>query len=210
MTHPPFSGEPKATAAVVGLVGGIGSGKSFVADLFARHGGRVIDADKLGHEALRQPEIREKVVARFGPGVLGGDGEVVRRWLAEVVFADATALRDLEAVVFPYIGRRAAEEVARAKAEGARIIALDAAVMLEAGWNGVCDRLVYVHAPRAVRRGRLAARGWTDSQTAAREQAQLPLAEKAARADAAVDNGGDPERTARQVEALLRQWGLFP
>jgi dephospho-CoA kinase len=83
--------------------------------------------------------------------------------------------------------------------------------MLEAGWGHVCDRLVYVDAPREVRLARLAARsGWTAAEVAAREAAQLPAAEKAARADAVLVNDGPPERLRTQVDALLGGWGLLP
>jgi dephospho-CoA kinase len=199
---------------VVGLVGGIGSGKSAVADAFARRGARVIAADALGHEALRQPEVRSKVVARWGPGVLDEAGEVSRPVVAGIVFAKTPRARDelraLESLVFPWIERRARDEIAAARGDPrVRLVVLDAAVMLEAGWNKVCDRLVYVHAPREVRLGRLAAsRGWSAKEVDERESAQLSLTEKATRADDAVDNSGSPEQTQRQVDELLRCWGL--
>jgi dephospho-CoA kinase len=86
---------------------------------------------------------------------------------------------------------------------------LDAAIMLEAGWNRWCDRIVYVHAPRAVRLQRLAKqRRWTEKEVAARETAQMSLSEKISRADIVLDNSGTPEETAAQVNELLRRWGL--
>ncbi len=202
------------TKPVIGLVGGIGSGKSAVAGAFARRGAKVIVADALGHEALRQPAIRSQLVARWGPGILGADGEVNRRAVAGIVFAKNAQARDelrtLEALVFPWIERRTREEIAAARDDPhARLVVLDAAVMLEAGWNNVCDRLVYVHAPREVRLRRLAeGRGWTPREVEERESAQLSLTEKAARADDAVDNSGSPEEAQCQVDALLGRWGL--
>src|ERR1700674_5189609 len=91
---------------VIGLVGGIGSGKSRVSAALARRGGRVIAGDAAGHEALRQPALKEKIVARWGPGVLDGDGNVDRGKLGAVVFADPAARRELEAIVQPWIGER--------------------------------------------------------------------------------------------------------
>jgi dephospho-CoA kinase len=199
---------------VIGLIGGIGSGKSTVAQAFARRGGRVIVADALGHEALRQPEIRARVVGRWGPRVLDEAGEVSRRKVAGIVFAKTPQARDelraLESLVFPWIGRRIGEEIATARSDpGTRLIVLDAAVMLEAGWNNVCDRIVYVHAPREVRLRRLAeGRGLGPKEVEQREGAQLSLTEKATRADDAVDNSGSPEETRRQVDDLLCRWGL--
>jgi dephospho-CoA kinase len=201
---------------VIGLIGGIGSGKSTVAEAFARRGARVIVGDALGHEALRQPEIRARAVTRWGPQVLDAAGEVDRRKVAGIVFAKTSQARDelrvLESWVFPWIGRRAAEEVAAAQGDDrVRLIMLDAAVMLEAGWNKLCDRLVYVHAPREVRLRRLAAgRGWGPKEVEERESAQHSLTEKATRADDAVDNSGAPEAVRRQVDDLLRRWGLVP
>jgi dephospho-CoA kinase len=199
-------------AFVVGIVGGIGAGKSLVADAFARRGAVVIAGDALGHEALRDPELLRRVVGRFGTTILHDDGSISRRKLGQLVFADPAELRALEALVFPYIEARIREELDKARAlpgVGPVPVALDAAVMLEAGWNNACDRLVYVDAPRDQRLARLARRGWTPADLDARERAQMPLAEKAARADAVIDNSGPPEAVDRQVEDLMAGWG-FP
>jgi dephospho-CoA kinase len=195
---------------VIGLIGGIGSGKSQVAAALARRGARVIAADELAHAALRQPELRERIVARWGPGVLDERGEVSRRRLGAIVFADAAERRALEEIVHPWIQQRIREEAAAAGSDPAvRLIVLDAAIMLEAGWHGVCDRLIYVDAPREVRLRRLEGqRGWTAAEAEARERAQLPLTEKAARADHVLDNATTLDHLERQVDELLRLWGL--
>jgi dephospho-CoA kinase len=195
---------------VVGLVGGIGSGKSRVAAAFADRGARVIAGDDLAHEALRQPAFKEQVVRRWGPDVLDEHDEVRRRQLGAVVFADPEERRALEALVHPWIQERIRQELARAEADPAvRLVVLDAAIMLEAGWDAVCDRLVYVDAPRDVRLRRLAGqRGWSEKEVEARENAQLPLTAKAARADHVLDNSATPEHLNRQVDDLLRRWGL--
>jgi dephospho-CoA kinase len=201
----PFSAKP-----VIGLVGGIGSGKSQVAAAFARRGGRIVAGDELAHAALRQPELRQRIVARWGPEILDAHGEVQRRRLGAIVFADAVERRALEEVLHPWIKQRIREEVAAARADPAvRFVVLDAAVMLEAGWDGVCDRLVYIDAPRAVRQDRLAAqRGWTSQEADDRERAQLPLTEKAGRADHVLDNATTLDHLERQVDHLLDLWGL--
>lgn len=201
--------EPRKRKPVIGLVGGIGSGKSLVATLLARRGGVVIDADTISHAALRDPAIRGKVVSRFGPNVLDPEGEVDRKKLAGPVFTDPGARRDLESLLFPWIKERAESLIATAISNPkVKFVVVDAPVMLEAGWNDVADRIIYVDTPRAIRLTRLAQRGWTSEQVSVRERAQLPLAEKARRADAAVDNGGEPEATARQLDELLRGWNL--
>lgn len=198
---------PRSALPVIGLVGGIGAGKSLVARLFSERGGVVVSGDVIAHEALRQPELRQRIVEKFGPEVLGDDGEIVRKKLAGPVFADERKLRELETIVFPWIGEKIPEAIGRAKDNAkTRFVVLDAAVMLEAGWNNVCDRIVYIHAPRAIRLTRLRERGWSQEQIASRERAQLPLTEKARRADAALDNGGTPEQTAQQIDDLIQQW----
>jgi dephospho-CoA kinase len=197
---------------VIGLIGGIGSGKSRVAALLAERGARVLSGDEAGHEALRQPEVRAWVVERWGTDVLNQGGDVDRRKVAARVFSDPAELQALEAIVWPWIGRRLREQVEAARGDPeVKFILLDAAVLLESGWNNVCDRIVYVHAPRAVRLRRLAEqRNWGAKEVAGRERAQLPLTDKARRADAALDNSGPPEVLARQVDDLLRTWGLVP
>jgi dephospho-CoA kinase len=197
---------------VIGLLGGIGSGKSQVAALLAHRGARVVAGDELAHAALRQPEIQSQVVARWGPDVVDERGEILRRKLGSIVFADHGERRALEAMVHPWIKRRIAEEVAAARADPAvRLIVLDAAVMLEAGWNDVCDRLVFVDAPREVRLRRVAGqRGWAAAELEERERSQLPLTEKAARADHVLENATTLEDLERQVNDLLHLWGLGP
>ncbi len=199
---------------IVGLIGGIGGGKSTVAAAFARHGAKVVSGDALGHEALRQSDIKARLVERWGTDVLDEAGEISRRKVAGIVFAKTphgrAELKALETLVHPYIGRRFREEAAAAEADpSVRLVVLDAAVLLEAGWDGVCDRVVFVDAPRAVRLRRLAeGRGWGAKDLEDRENAQLTLAEKAARATDVVDNSGAPEEVDRRVDALLGRWGL--
>jgi dephospho-CoA kinase len=195
---------------VVGLIGGIGSGKSQVAAAFARRGARVIAGDDLAHQALRDPAVKAQVVRRWGAELLGEGGEVQRRRLGAVVFADPAQRRALEALTHPWIrGRmRAALEAALAD-PAVPLVVLDAAIMLEAGWNDICDELIYIDAPRVVRLERVARqRGWTAKEVDAREQAQLPLTEKAARADHVLDNSASLEHLNRQVDDLLRRWGV--
>jgi dephospho-CoA kinase len=196
---------------VVGLIGGIGSGKTAVAAEFARFGALTISGDELGHEALRQPDIRAKVLERFGAGIARVCGEVDRRKLGAIVFADVNKLRDLEKLVFPWIGCRLGELVATAQRDPAvHLIVVDAAVMVEAGWDKHCDKVIYVDVPRVQRLERLALqRGWTEQQVEARSRAQLPLDVKASRADAVIDNSGPPAALGPQIAQILERWS-FP
>jgi dephospho-CoA kinase len=192
---------------VIGLVGGIGAGKSAVAAALARRGGRVVAGDPAGHAALRQPAIKEKVIARWRKDVLDKTGEIDRRKLGAIVFAHPAERRALEAIVQPWIGDRLRAEIAAAKADpGVPFIVLDAAVMLEAGWEKACDLLVFVDAPSQVRRARVAdQRGWSADDLLLREQAQMPVAQKAARADVTIDNTGPPEALGPQLDRLLER-----
>jgi dephospho-CoA kinase len=202
----------KGDKLVVGLIGGIGSGKSQVAAAFARRGARIIAGDQLGQAALRDPENRARVARRWGKDVLDDKGEIDRRRLAALVFAEPGELKALEAITHPWIRRRIQAEIEEARHDPAvPLIVLDAAIMLEAGWNEVCDRLVYIEAPRGLRLERVKRqRGWTEKEVTAREEAQLPLTEKVVRADHVLKNSASLEHLDRQVHDLLHLWGLAP
>lgn len=208
----PAASPDGAAKLVVGLIGGIGSGKSQVAAAFAARGARVISGDDLAHEALRQQAVKSRIAERWGPGVFEANGNVARKKLATVVFADPEERKVLEGIVHPWIRQRIRDEVNEARRDPVvRLVVLDAAIMLETGWNEICDRLVFIDAPNAERMRRVAGqRGWTADELAARERAQLPLTVKAARADHTLDNSGSLVHLGRQVDDLLKRWGLTP
>ena len=197
---------------VIGLVGGIGAGKSTAARLLTDRGGVMIDADAIGHDALEQADVRQSVLRQWGDraNLLRPDGRIDRRALGRLVFENSADRRALEGLVFPYIRERTVSAIAAAQADpAARFVVLDAAVMLEAGWDGVCDKVVYVDAPRPVRLARVAARSrWTDADLTAREAAQWPAERKRAAADAVVVNDADPDSLGRQLDELFRTWGI--
>ena len=172
----------------------------------------MIDADAVGHELLEEPVIRDRVVARFGPGVLEASaageppgGRISRRALGGIVFRAAAALRDLEAILHPAMRERFLGTIGRLVGDGSRpCIVLDAAVLLEARWDDLCDRIACVDAPRAVRLERvLASRGWSEEALAARERAQMPVDQKRRRADWIIDNEGGLAQLDREVDRLL-------
>jgi dephospho-CoA kinase len=196
---------------LIGLLGGIGSGKSQVAAGFAKNRGYLIVADRLGHEALEQPDIVTSIAQRWGDRAFNEQRKVDRKKLGKIVFASPVERTNLEYLVFPWIEKRIREEIKLADAnKEVNFIVLDAAIMLEAGWNQLCDKLIYIHAPRKLRLERLAQnRGWTAEDVEKRESAQMPLSDKAMRADVAIDNSGSLAETHQQVEALIRRWNLL-
>ncbi len=193
----------------IGLIGGVASGKSLVAAEFARLGALVLDADRAGHETLREPAILAAAQTRWGPAILGPDGHIDRKRLAAIVFqrtpASHAELSYLEHLTHPRIGERLQEQLAHAAAAGRTIAVLDAPVLLKAGWDRFCDRIVFVDAPREVRLSRALARGWTESDFDNREAAQESLSFKAQRADDSIDNSGDIEHTRAQVARVWRE-----
>jgi dephospho-CoA kinase len=198
-------------SVVVGLLGGIGSGKSQVAALLQEAGAVVVSGDQAGHEALLQPAIRERVIQTFGEGIVDENGQVQRRKLGALVFASPDRRRELEAIVHPWIKGRLAQQVEVARRGGTPLIVLDAAIMLEAGWADLCDELVFVEVPREVRLARIRRqRNWDEEEVEARERAQLALTAKAARAQHILDNSGTLDDLRRRLGPLLRRWGLSP
>jgi dephospho-CoA kinase len=189
---------------VIGLLGGIGSGKSFAAAQFAELGCKVVDADRVGHELLREAAIRRAIHRRFGDRVFTRAGHVNRRRLAERVFSSQEDLAALEAIVDPDLWRRVRQAVEDARRRDVPAVVLDAALILEKGLDNLCTVMVYVETREEVRRVRAkAARGWLPSEVARREARQVSLKTKRERADYIVDNSTSPEHTFEQVRTIL-------
>jgi len=193
---------------VIGLLGGVASGKTFVAEQLARLGASVLDADRAAHEVLRLPQIEQAVRDRWGAEVFGPDGRIDRASLARIVFADPPLgpqeRKHLESLTHPEIGRLLKRQVQALAASGHRVAVLDVPLLLEAGWDRCCDKLVFVEVPRQVRLSRALARGWSEKAFAAREDAQESLDLKRMRADVVLDNSGSSEYTRAQVERFWR------
>ena len=193
---------------VIGLTGGVGTGKSTVAKMFRQLGAVVLDADALAHQAMEptRPAWRS-IVKVFGNGVLNADRTVNRRRLASLVFSDARRRRQLERIIHPVVLRqmkRALRQLRRARAVNA--VVLDVPLLLEVGAEGLVDALVVVTAPPQAQRKRLQrAHGWSDEETTARIAAQWVLSAKAALADYVVDNSNGVKATRRQVRQLWKQ-----
>jgi dephospho-CoA kinase len=185
----------------VGLTGGLGSGKSTVAALLGERGAVIIDADVVAREVVRAgtPGFAA-VVARFGPGVVGPDGELDRAALARIVFADGAALDELNAIVHPRVGSRSAE-LAAAVPPGA-VVVHDIPLLAENGLADRFDTVIVVEADREIRLARLAERGLTRAEAEARMAAQATDEQRRAIADEIVRNDGDLDSLARQIDRL--------
>ena len=188
---------------LVGLTGGIGSGKSTAARMLKERGAVVFDADVLAREAVAPgTEGHRAVVERFGADVLAPGGELDREAVASVVFADPAARRDLEAIVHPEV-RRLFAEGSEAYGETDRVVVLSAPLLVETGMHSAFDVLVVVAAPVEVQIERLMrGRGMSEEAIRARIDAQAPLDDKAAVADILLDNEGAPEDLERQIDRI--------
>ncbi len=194
-------GEP---VPVIGLVGGVGSGKSTVAAAFAKLGCVVSDSDKAVREVLLRPEVVDTLVGWWGEGILDSEKKVDRRKVADLVFKQPFERRRLEALVHPKVRESRAALIERARATGAAGVVVDAPLLFEAGVDAECDAVVFVEATREVRLGRVREhRGWDAAELDRREQAQMPLDEKRRRADHVLLNNGTVEELESRVPKVL-------
>ncbi len=192
---------------VVGLTGGIGSGKSVVASMFAQLGADVIDADQLAREVVEpgQPAL-EEIVKAFGRDILLRDGHLDRAKLGGIIFADPVARGTLNAITHPRIGERMAAELAlRASRPGVLIV--DIPLLYESDRTTGLEAVIVVWVDQQTQLRRLIERdGLKEQDARQRIAAQMPLDEKSARADVVIDNSGSRENTRRQVETVYRRY----
>ena len=199
-----------AMTRVVGLTGGIGSGKSSVASLLRALGALLIDADAIVHE-LQGPgsPLLGEMVREFGPGILDANGALARETLGQIVFADDEKRARLGAIVHPRVGVEMARRLEAARARGVPLVVLDVPLLLEgrAGASGLpYEAVIVVWAPESVQLERQMRRDGRDRDESLRRiRAQMPLDEKRRLADHVIDNSGSLEDTERQVRALYRQ-----
>lgn len=192
-----------AEVIVIGLTGGIASGKSTVARLLADRGAQVIDADLLGHQAYEPgSDAHADVAEAFGPGVVASDGRIDRKALGSKVFGNPALLDRLTGIVWPEIHRLARQELDTIAREAPNaIVVLEAAVLLEAGWEDLVDELWVTVVDRATAVARAAARGGLDEEAAgARIDAQLSNSERETRARVVIDNAGDLAALEKRVD----------
>jgi dephospho-CoA kinase len=206
----PASAPRGKATRVIGLTGGIGSGKSVVTDYLLEKGYAVIDADVLAREVVAVgSEGLAAVVARFGESVLLPDGSLDRKGLAARVFSDESARAALNAILHARIGRAMRARLARRRAAGEPVVFLSVPLLLETGMQTAVDAVWLVDADEEERVRRIARRdGLRPQEARARIAAQMPTAEKLRYASDVLDNSGAPDDLRRTVDALLIKYGI--
>ena len=189
---------------VIGLLGGIGSGKSAVAGLFRSLGCEVSDADRLAHEALNDPSVVDELREHWGDEVIGDDGLPDRGVIGSIVFLDDGERAWLERIIHPLV-TKAREAAFAAAPDDVPAFVIDAPLILETGLDAECDHLLFVEVPRSERLARVArTRGWNESELDRREKAQLDVDEKRLRAGLILDNTGNLGGLEEKVKDVLR------
>lgn len=192
---------------LVGITGGIGSGKSSLARLLAKRGAALVDADHLGHQVLEIPEVIAALVRTFGAAIADSQGKVVRKELGKLAFASQEGFEGLSRIVRPFLETRLWEEVAGAEGPARdRLVVVDAALIFEWGVQSRFDLIVVVDASESLRRQRAAARqGLSEEEVRKRMAWQLPAREKAACADLVVRNEGAMEELEQAADLVWQQ-----
>ncbi len=190
---------------VVGLAGGIGSGKSEVGRILASLGAAVISSDQLNRQELENTEVKDTLARWWGPRVLADDGSVDRAVVSEIIFADETQKSRLEALTHPRIAQRRQRLMEQYSHDsGVPLIVIDSPLLFETHLDRLCDRIIFVESDRAIRLERVrASRGWSADELDRREKMQQPLEFKRARADHVCTNNSDVGALRQQVKAIF-------
>ncbi len=190
---------------IIGLAGGIGSGKTTVSGIFRGLGAVVIDADTIASQALKSPEAAAAIKREFGIDTAGG-GQAARRALSEVVFSDRGALDRLNAIIHPAIIAECRRIINEAEKDPhCRAVVLDAPLLFETGMDDMCDAVIFVEADRSVRQRRLAeSRGWDTGELDRRQKFQDSLISKRKRADYIISNNGPLDEAAEQAGEIWK------
>ncbi len=205
--------QKNARSVALGLVGGIGAGKSFATREFVRQGALAFNADQEAKKTYERADVVERL-REWRPDVIDDSGRVVLAKLAELVFEPseqgAQALARLNAILRDPIAERFQRWRDEVAAQShARVLVLDAPLLFEAGWDAFVDYVVYVDASETTRKRRARERGWAEDELEKRERAQTPIAEKKARADFIIDADRDESNMSEQVASVLRAIALI-
>ena len=193
-----------AAMLTIGLTGGIGSGKSVVADLLRQQGAAIIDADRLGHEAYTpNSEAWRQVLAAFGEGILTAEGEIDRRKLAAIVFSDPAQLQRLNGIMHPLMAGMVQQRKVQLAEANAAVAVVEAAVLFEAGWETLVDEVWTTVAPDDVVIERLRQRNGLSAQEASKRiNSQMSSQDRIRRSDVVIENTSDLVALQHQVKTL--------
>jgi dephospho-CoA kinase len=189
---------------VIGLTGGIGSGKSTVSDMVRAKGAATVYADQIGHEVYRPgTPVWDQVVAAFGRQVVGDDGQIDRRKLGQIVFSDPEARRRLDAITHPPMEQMMSERLEELRRQGTRVAVLEAAILIEAGWDHLADEIwVTVVSPEVAAQRSMERSGLSRERAEARIAAQLSNEERLKHAHVVIDTNCSLAEVAQQVDEL--------
>jgi dephospho-CoA kinase len=189
---------------VIGLTGGIGSGKSTVSDMLRAKGAAAVYADQIGHEVYRPgTPVWDQVVAAFGRQVVGDDGQIDRRKLGQIVFSDAEARQRLDAITHPPMEQMMSERLEELRRQGTRVAVLEAAILIEAGWDHLADEIwVTVVSPEVAAQRSMERSGLSRERAEARIAAQLSNEERLKHAHVVIDTNCSLAEVAQRVDKL--------
>ncbi len=191
---------------IIGITGGIGSGKSTVAEMLVKKGAVVVNADEIGHEALLDPEVRRELAQAFGREILDGNGEVNRPRLAGRVFGRPEAVARLNAITHPRISLRVKAAIAGYRERGEKLVVVDAPLLVEVGWTALVDEVWVTVAPTEIIRRRVRERsGLAEAEIAARISAQLDDAARRRHVDVVLDTARPLAEVEKQVNSLIEE-----
>jgi dephospho-CoA kinase len=192
---------------IIGLTGGILSGKSTIAQMLAEKGAAIIDADKLAHEAYKpKTKLNQELVDEFGTGIRKTDGSIDRKKLSGIVFDNPEALARLNSIVHPRIREIAQAKIEQLRKKGTAVVVLEAALLIEAKWTDLADEVWVALVPPEVAVKRLEERGGlTENEARARIQAQLPAAERAKYADVIINTDCELSEVRAQIDKLWKK-----
>ncbi len=190
---------------IIGILGGVGSGKSAVAAEFAKRGCAVIDADEIAHNLLDKKDLRKRIVARFGREILDSKGQISRRKLAGLVFADAKKIKALNKTLHPLVLKEVTKLIKKANGQSkVKAIVLDMPLLMEVGWANRCDKLIFVKCRQQIRAKRSQKKGiFSIEMLKNRENYQISLDKKESIADNTIDNNSGFSVLARQVTDIF-------
>ncbi|MBE7446588.1 MAG: dephospho-CoA kinase [Planctomycetia bacterium] len=194
--------------AIIGITGGISSGKSTVTRMLASLGAEIIDADEMCHKLILAKEVKGKIIERFGDTIQDIYGKIDRSQLAEIVFRDKACLEDLCSILHPIVTEQIRSKITEIEKRGRRrAIVIDAALLEESGLSLMCDFIIFVNTVRDHRISRSKiSRHWQAGELEKRERFQMSLEDKRKKADYVIDNNFTEENTFRQIKEF---WQLY-